>query len=747
MPTSSARRGQPQRQAKSLPAWLIEDDFPPQPSSDDGPPGNRRSKRLGHVEIEDIRDFEALRRKRRRKREREDRRDESEDEQDEGEDAVDSTTPAVPTGSTVQQAKGRDRRQVRTNLRVDTLRKAANITRHMNNRSSKVAKASRRPDHMSMVTGSTGLARNPGEARPPRIVMLGSGEHAAETEPVGDVYEFRASSPRKPGPQEATSARTRSRKTYTPEELETGNGLFVQQEVGDADENDGNGSEGEESGGEENGGDKSGGEEGGGEENGGDESGGEENGGDENGGDEQLYDDPTVVGLPPSAQTHQATEDAAHGAGPQSSAATEQLQRLVVDMGPASPEPSDEGEEEYPDSHFIFNKPTRQDRVATAQVKSYSLKSITELMGGNGWTKSRKRTAPVTNPVQLSKRTRPLWNELCHLGEFWEGIPRAPLLDQQCDYLHSDDQDATSARQTIKKVDGLVSAVVDKAKQPSRGEESDMPPPRFVVDLYEDIIPFLVEILEIVFRKGAETERSRYTGRFTKTLLQIMQRVVAWIERLYEAMQSSLARRRSMEQSLSKRTSRGRLGEYLRGFKSELGQAWEKTDVLIKRQQLYEEKLLLLRARKEREQRELEEARRRQRELCDMRLHKRLKRRSDQIAQIEASLSQHPSQMAPSSQPQSSQRMSRGAQQAAPARIEPGDRAETATVGPSEPWPEDDAKELLRMLTTRPWMGMEALAWELERSEEDVQAMVELLKRSARTYATSKGKEVPAFAA
>ncbi|KAK2031185.1 hypothetical protein LX32DRAFT_637500 [Colletotrichum zoysiae] len=710
MPTS-ARRGQPPRQAKSLPVGRNDDGFPPQPSSDDGPSGNRRSKRLGHVEIDDVRDFEALTRKRRRTREHEDR-------SDEGEDAVDSTTTALSTGP---KAKGRDRRHVRTNLRVDTLRKAANSTRHMNNRSSKVAKAPRSPDHISRVTRSTGLARNTDEGRPPRIVMLGNAEHAAETEPVGDVYEFRASSPSKPRSQEVTSARTQSRRVYTPEELEAGNGLFVQQEVDDADENDGYGSEGEES--------------------------GEESGGEENGGDEQLYDDPTIVGLPPSAQTRRATEDAAHGAGPQYSAATEQLQRLVIDMGPAPPEPSDEGEEEYPDDHFIFNKPTRQDRVATAPVKSYFLKSIKELMGGNGWTKSRKRTPLVTNLVQLSKRTRPLWNELCHLGEFWEGIPRAPLYDQQWDYLHSDDQDATSARQTIKKVDSLVSAVADKAKEPSRGEESDMPPPRFVVDLYERIIPFLVEILEIVFRKGAETERSRYTGRFTKTLLQIMQRVVAWIERLYEAMQSSLARRRPMEQSLSKRTSRGRLGEYLRGFKSELGQTWEKTDEMIERQQLYEEKLLLSRAKKEREQREWEDARRRQRELCDMRLQERLRQRSVQMAQIEASSSQYSSQTAPSSQPQSSQRTSRGAQRAAPARTGPGDRAETAAVGPSKPWPEDDAKKLLGILTTRPWMEMEALAWELERSEEDVQAMVELLKRSARTYATSRGKTVPAFAA
>ncbi|EFQ34435.1 hypothetical protein CGRA01v4_00142 [Colletotrichum graminicola] len=727
----------------------------PQTSFDDDPPGIRRSKRLGHVEIEDIRDFEALRtRKRRRTREDPDEGDirgSDEVDQNEDDDAATSTPTAVPTAP--RATDRRDRRQVRTNLRVNTLRKAVNTTRLMDSRSSEVAKAPRAPDHISRDTTTASLDSNLSEARPPRFISLTNSEHAAETEPVGDVYEFRASSPRKPKSQKATPARPRSRRTYTPQDFETGNGLFVQQEADDGDESDENGNEGDgnerdETDGDENDGDENEGDENDGDENDGDENEGDVNGQDETGADVHLYDDPTIVGLPPSAQTEgQATEDAVHGAGPQSSAATEQLQRLVVDMGSATPEPSDEADEGYPDDDLIFNEPTRQDRVATAPMRSYSLKSITELMGGNGWTRSRQKVTPMTNKDRLSKRTRPLWKDLCHLGAFWEGMPRAPLFDQQCDYLHSGHEDATRARQTIRNVDSLVSVLAHKAKKPSRGEESHMPPPRFVVDLYESIVPLLVDILGIVFHKGAETEGSWYTGRFTKISLQIMQRLVAWIHRLYEAMQASLARRRLMEQSLSKRTSREKLGEYLRGFESELEQIWEKTDEIIERQQLYEQKLLKLKARKEREQRELEEARRRQREVCDRRLHERLRRDAVQPSQMEAYPSQYPSRSVHSSQLQSSQRTSRGTQQAAPARIAPRDRGETAIVGPSKPWPEDDAKKLLQILTTRPWTEMESLVWEFERSEEDVQAMVELLKRSARTYAASKGKTVPAFAA
>ncbi|GKT57868.1 hypothetical protein ColTof4_09850 [Colletotrichum tofieldiae] len=534
--------------------------------------------------------------------------------------------------------------------------------------------------------------------------MLGGHEPAAETGPVEDIYEFQASSPRKRKPEEEASSGYLKARAYTSRDFETGDGLFVEQDVDDADVD---------------------------------------------GGDEQLYDDPTIVGLPPSAQTReegQPTGDAVYESEPQSSAVTEQVRRLVLDMGPAPPEPSDEADDGYPDDRLIFNAPTGQDRVAAALIKSYFLKSMAELMSGTGWTRSREEITLVTNKEHLSKRTRPLWNELCHLKDFWEGMPRAPLFDQQCDYLHSDDEDATSARLSITNVDMLVRAIAGKAKQPSRGDESDMPPSRFVVDLYERIIPLLVSTLESVFRKGADLERSRYTGRFTKTLLQIMQRVVAWIEKLYEAMQASLIRRRLKEQSLSKTISRGKLGDYLRGFKSELRQTWEKADAVIERQQRYEEKVALLRARREREQREFEEARRRQRELCDRRMEEHMRRVAIERAQGEPSSSQYPASQQPS-QRHPSQRTSRGTQQAALARTEPEDRAEMAKAEPSRPWPEDDAKKLLRILSTRPRIEMEALVWEFERNEEDVKAMVELLKQSARTYAASKGKEAPAFAA
>ncbi|GJC96460.1 hypothetical protein ColKHC_05286 [Colletotrichum higginsianum] len=427
-------------------------------------------------------------------------------------------------------------------------------------------------------------------------------------------------------------------------------------------------------------------------------------------------------------------------------------------MGPTTVERHpDEVDNTYPDDHFIFNAPEGQDRVAAAPIKSYSLKSITELMGGTGWTQTRRDITLTTGKEQLSKRTRTLWNELCQLNDFWEEMPRAPLYEQQCDYLHADNEEASSARHSITTVDQLVRAVVEKAMKPSHGEESDMPPSRFVIDLPERIIPLLVDTLETVFRKGADVERTRYSGKFTKTLLHIMQRVVAWTEKLYVAMQVHLARRRLKEQPLSKRTSRGKLGEYLQDFKSELKQTWTKTSEAIKREKLYDERLQLMRDRKEREKREIGEARRRQRELCDMRIQERMRRVTLQPRQGEAPASQRPmpqlvSSQGPSSQGPSTQQASQGTQRPSTEATQSQQQqqqqqGEAAIAEPSSPWPEEDVKKLLRMLTTRSQTQMEALVWEFSRNERDVGAMVDLLKQSARTYAAAKGRDVPAFAA
>ncbi|TQN66368.1 hypothetical protein CSHISOI_09065 [Colletotrichum shisoi] len=782
---------------------------PPPSSTDEAPSGTRRSKRLGHVEIEEIRGFEALRvRKRQRSRKpdeddgrlngdegrlaEEDRQSnngaeevedveaqeeadvadaaedqdgadeagegdeageadeaneagEAEDQnkaddqhevdnaeeahdQDDGEHAANPRelqAPAAPRAAVKP-----NQRQTNTSLRVDTLRKVAKNTKRKYGRRS-TGGPSREPGTARAAAGAPRRKSRPGQG------TLGDGDAAAETGPVKDIYEFEATSPRRE-PERAMS------------DLETGDGPFVEQDVDDADKGGAEEDDAEEDDAEE---DDA-------EEDDAEEDDAEEDGVDGDGvdgdGDEQLYNDPTIVGLPTSAQEEaRAGAGAAHETEPPSSAANERVRRLLVDMGPTPvARPPDEVDNTYPDDHFIFNAPEGQDRIVAAPVKSYSLKSITELMSGTGWTQTRRDITLTTGKEQLSKRTRPLWNELCQLEDFWEEMPRAPLYEQQCNYLHADNEEASSARQSITTVDQLVRAVVEKATKPSHGEESDMPPSRFVIDLPEMIIPLLVDMLETVFRKGADVERSRYSGKFTKTLLHIMQRVVAWTEKLYVAMQVHLTRRRLKEQPLSKRTSRGKLGEYLQNFKSELKKTWTKTNEAIKREKLYDERLQQRSGRKEREKREIGEARRRQRELCDMRIQERTRRVALQPRQGEAASSQRPmpqhvTSQGPSSQGPSTQQASQGTQRPsteAAQSQQQQQQGEAAIAELSSPWPEEDVKKLLRMLTTRPQTQMEALVWEFSRNERDVGAMVDLLKQSARTYAAAKGRDVPAFA-
>ncbi|OHE94280.1 hypothetical protein CORC01_10440 [Colletotrichum orchidophilum] len=713
-----ATRQRPGRQANSRAANDNEKALPT--SSDGSPAETRRSKRLGHVDVEDIRDFEAIRVKRRRRSRRDVEEEEeeaeeaaaAEEEENQGSDgehgqgeedeATDDTgesiatpvVPDVPIGQPTAKKRGRPRK-THGNLRVDTLRKEATNTLRTNARRGEEAQTTQdsgRPTTTKATKATKGLAE-------PSISQSTANlddedEPAASAEAGADIYEVPPSPPR-------GSARAVDRSDLSQEDVEasdsratsrtsdTGDGLFVEQEVESTDEDED---------------------------------------------EEQLYNDPTMVELPPSAQAGE--DDAARGdtdseMEPQSREATEQIRRLVGDMSPSTPGSFPEVDYAYPDDYFIFHKPEDEDRLTAAPIKSHSLKSIKELMHGVGWTRSRDGRAVdlTTGPAQMSQRIQPLWDHIQALNHFWDGAPRAPLFNQQTDYLHSEDVVAVDARLTIKEVDILVHDTAMKAKKPSRGEESDMPPPRFVKELSEKIIPLLVVTLGNVFRKGTEHDKSHYAGRFTKPMLQMMHRVVAWIEKLYYGMLSNLSRRRQKEQLLSKRLSREKLGEYLRGFKLELDETWVKTNQAIQRQRFYEERWLERKRKEELERHEYEETRRRQREFCDRRLEERI---AAEKARRQAS---------------SPQQSRHERQQAVPVSRYSRTRRGPADAEPSRPWPEADAKWLLQTLTARPNSDSEALATMLKRSEDDVRAMIRLLKESARTHAASRGKEVPAFAA
>ncbi|KAK1728675.1 uncharacterized protein BDZ83DRAFT_570317 [Colletotrichum acutatum] len=703
MPVATRKR--PGRPTKSQAAGDVEKAIPTS-SIDELPAGTRRSKRLGHVDVEDIRDFEAIRVKRRRRSqkdvEEEDQVDvdQGSDEEDGQGERDDQTMEDGPDEEDEENVRKRGRpRKMREDLRVDTLRKEATNTHRTNaSRAGRVqTQDPSRPSRTKATKSSKGLSNL--DVSQPTTDPDNEDEPATAAGARVDIYEF-ASSP----PRGSAVAVDLSVSSYEEEESsdsqsdsqvpDTGNGLFVERETQSAEEDD------------------------------------------EEGNDEQLYNDPTLAELPPSAQ---AREDDAYPGDtdsqmePHPIEPTQQLRRLVDDMDPPTPDLFPEVDYEYPDDHFIFHKPEDQDRLTAAPVKSPSLKSIKELMNGVGWMRSKDGRAIdlTTGSAQLSQRTQPLWDRIQLLNDFWEGAPRAPLFSKQCDYLHSSDADAVDARRTFKEVDTLVNKMATKAKKPSPGDESDMPAPRFVKELYESVIPLLVVTLGNVFQKGTEHNTSHYTGSFTKPMLQIMHRLIAWIEKLYYGMLSNLARRRQKEQLLSKKLSRGKLAEYVRGFKRELDATWTKVNHTIQRQRLYEQRFGEKKQKEERERHEYEETRRRQREFCDRRLEERIA--AEKARRVAGS-------------PPQSQQSRYGRQQTGPV-----DRRLDTTRGSVdvEPfaWPEADAKWLLQTLSARPDVDTQALAMMLKRGEDEVIAMISLLKQSARAHAASRGKEVPAFAA
>ncbi|KXH26041.1 hypothetical protein CNYM01_02360 [Colletotrichum nymphaeae SA-01] len=742
MPVATRKR--PGRPTKSQAAGDGEMAMPTS-SIDELPAGTRRSKRLGHVDVEDIRDFEAIRVKRRRRSQkdveeeeqvdvdqgsdREEGHDERgdqttedgpevEDEEgtgDHGESAALPFAAEAPIEPRIVRKRGRPRK-IREDLRVDTLRREATNTHRTNaSRAGKgqTTQESSRPSRTKATKQSKGFRNADASQATPD--PDNEDEPAAAAGPRADIYEFASSPPRGSAVavdlsvssyEEDESSDSRS----DSQDPDNGNGLFVERETQNT---DGEGAEqGSGQGSEE----------------------GDGDGDDDD--DEQLYNDPTIAELPPSAQAR--GDDAYPGdtdsqMEPHPIESTQQLRRLVDDLDPLTPDLFPEVDYEYPDDRFIFHKPEEQDRLTAAPVKSPSLKSIKELMNGVGWMRSKDGRAVdlTTGSAQLSQRTQPLWDRIQLLNDFWEGAPRAPLFSNQCDYLHSSDADAVDARRTFKEVDTLVYKIATKAKKPSPGDESDMPAPRFVKELYESVIPLLVVTLGNVFQKGTEHNTSHYTGSFTKPMLQIMHRLIAWIEKLYYGMLSNLARRRQKEQLLSKKLSRGKLAEYVRGFKRELDATWTKVNHTIQRQRLYEQRFGEKKQKEERERHEYEETRRRQREFCDRRLEERI-------------AAEKARRMAGS--PPQSQQSRYERQQAGPLNRHLHTERRSVDVEPLA-WPEADAKWLLQTLSARPDADTQALAMMLKRSEDEVIAMISLLKQSARAHAASRGKEIPAFAA
>ncbi|KAF3810151.1 hypothetical protein GCG54_00002603 [Colletotrichum gloeosporioides] len=437
--------------------------------------------------------------------------------------------------------------------------------------------------------------------------------------------------------------------------------------------------------------------------------------------DADLYEEPTRVG---NGHEEEISEETPEEAEEQPSPSIQKLRDIVVDLGPAAPdaEPTDFT---YPDDHYIFAMPAGDEKTASAPYKTHTLKYMTELMSGSGW--ARGINPHVAGSLPKSKVSREFWDDFVFLKSFWSSMPRAPYFDEQCDYLHNDDL-ASRAKKAIKRIDSFVSMTVERAKKTSNGFEELMPPKPLTKDLYEKMIPVLIATLNSVFQRGV-AGKQQWLGTFTKSTLQIMQRLLAWIHRLYVTMMDSLAKR-PRDQTGTQRKSREKLSRYLVDLKVEFKNLDAELTAAPWRKRAHEERVRRALEAQERQRVQEEERRRWQRELVDRQIAERFAHRATAAQETQA------------------------AQQTSTARQNQGLQPATTPQGTSQQAGDDDDswsfeadRHLLKILLNNPKVQPQFLAWELDRSIDDVRDRVEVLKQAARTNAANKGTPLPAFAA
>ncbi|KAF4821016.1 hypothetical protein CGCSCA5_v003414 [Colletotrichum siamense] len=436
--------------------------------------------------------------------------------------------------------------------------------------------------------------------------------------------------------------------------------------------------------------------------------------------DADLYEEPTGVG---NGNDEEISEETPEEAEEQPSPSIQKLRDIVVDMGPAAPdaEPTDFT---YPDDHYIFAMPTGDEKTASAPYKTHTLKYMTELMSGSGW--ARGINPHVAGSPPKSKVSREFWDDFVFLKSFWSGMPRAPYFDEQCDYLHNDDL-ASRAKKAIKRIDSFVTMTVERAKKTSNGFEELMPPKPLTKDLYEKIIPMLIATLNSVFQRGV-AGKQQWLGTFTKSTLQIMQRLLAWLHQLYVTMMDSLAKR-PRDQTGTQRKSREKLSRYLVDLKVEFKNLDAELTAAPWRKRAHEERVRRALEAQERQRVQEEERRRWQRELVDRQIAERFAHRATAAQQTQAA------------QQTSTARQNQGLQ---PAATPQGTSQQDSG---DDSWSLEADKHLLKILLNNPKVQPQFLAWELDRSIDDVRDRVEVLKQAARTNAANKGTPLPAFAA
>ncbi|KAH6887557.1 hypothetical protein B0T10DRAFT_489959 [Thelonectria olida] len=226
------------------------------------------------------------------------------------------------------------------------------------------------------------------------------------------------------------------------------------------------------------------------------------------------------------------------------------------------------------DSIFVDAHNEDESAPAVAQVPSETLNVITSLIGLGGWTgiadwkpkfimkdkQSKAQWLKSHEKALQPARCLKFFAHLHHLWEFFVEMPRSPEWTRQSAYLR---ENANQLKKSIANINTYVEHICNKM-QPWVGRTPGERDPDYswgqqaLETLYTKLVPMFILILEESFKAGGVVTVSNGKeialpdeGHFTSSTLQMPLRIVGWLQRLCNIIESDIATRYHPKMSAS----------------------------------------------------------------------------------------------------------------------------------------------------------------------------------------------------
>ncbi|KAM0331408.1 hypothetical protein ACHAQA_003081 [Verticillium albo-atrum] len=429
----------------------------------------------------------------------------------------------------------------------------------------------------------------------------------------------------------------------------------------------------------------------------------------------------------------------------------------------------------YPDVSLVLSYNARHFSSVTTPVLSDHLVDMTVLLGSEDWTNGGatwgselfEEPTSVLAPYRSDVCER-LGRYLLFVAEICRDIPGNPGTQAQFKYFsNANNQNRTLIPKYIASIDNQVSEIVQK----KLGRQSNTPAKsrcRVAMDLRRNVIPVAVLVLELVFLAGRPAgdagllDVTPEQADHTKQTLQLLRRILSWIDKLESAMTEEFAgamnRRKTVGSDIPPGMfERQGLNTLIEEFKETLDEAYRaiaKKMSLVKaptaKHRRHLERLALEETQKEerlqdeqlREERRWAKQHRAERRLAEQRAEEDARRRfMDSVQNFTESSRRDDGELAhravadlPAQDDRTNghhdHRESRGA------------KHPTGTAGGA--YPDEVFKKVLRALKYSQKPNVESIAETLQYHVEDVWEVVGLLKSAAEAQQRADGQTMPA---